>query len=75
MKPEHCKHKVAHTRKLQGNGEEYITGNLMVSSPRLMALKSLHNERDGLFTKRALGRRIKVLVENPKSRFYVLFIY
>jgi hypothetical protein len=40
-----------------------------------MALKSLYNERDGLVTKRALGRRIKVMVENPKSKFYALFIY
>lgn len=74
MKPEPCKHKVAHTGKLQGNGEDYITGNL-ISPPRAMALKSLHNERDGLVTKRALGRRIKVRFENPKSRFYALFIY
>jgi hypothetical protein len=74
MKPEPCKHKVAHTGKLQGNGED-VTGNLTVSSPRAMALKSLRNQRDGLVTKRALGRRIKVLVENPKPRFRALFFY
>jgi hypothetical protein len=75
MKPEPCKHKATRTGKLQGNGKDCTIGNLVVSSPRVMALKSLHNERDGLATKRALGRRIQVLVENPKSRFYVLFIY
>ena len=47
----------------------------MISYPRLTALKLLHNERDGLVTKRALGRRIKKLVETSKSRFYALFIY
>ena len=74
-KPEPCKHKVAHTGNLQGNGEDYITGNLMISSPRAMALKSLHNDRDGLVTKRALGRRTKAMVGNSKSRFHALFIY
>jgi hypothetical protein len=73
MKPEPCKHKVAHTGQLQGKGEDYITGNLTISSPRAMALKSLHKGRDGLVTKRALGRRIKAMVENRKSRFYALF--
>jgi hypothetical protein len=75
MKPEPCKHKDAHTGKFQGNGEDYITGNL-ISPPRAMALKSLHNERGGLVTKRALGRRTKVMFETPSQDFMLyLFIY
>jgi hypothetical protein len=68
MKPEPCNHKVAQTGKLQGNGEHYITGNLTISSPRAMALKSLHNERDGLVTKRAMGETYKDDGRNPQVK-------
>jgi hypothetical protein len=74
MKLESLQHKVAHTGKLGANGEDNKSGKLMISPPRV-TLKSLHNEREGLITKRALKRGINVLVEIHKSRFYALFIY